>query len=382
MGHAAPVGADLESRDGGRRMPNAVLIFWAVLWAIWLVPAFQRAVELLPTTAGVVGLVLLIGYLAVYLAVFRWARPLRPRGSRWFSIRGALHPRLVLTEVILILLSAVLMVLLGQSAEATVAFAAILALWLLPFPLAMAVAVALGVTYWQLSLHLPGWSVDTGLFAGLALGVAASSMGLLAQRRQHALQASQAENAALLVQEERNRMARDLHDILGHSLTVITVKAELARRLFDADPERARAELGELEGLSRNALGDVRRAVEGFREISLTGELIRAQRALRDGGIGFDLVGAVDQVPDDLSETFAWTVREGVTNVLRHSGASRCTVVLAADRIEIRDDGAGGLRVGAGRGLSGLTERAGSVGARLSVGSDDSGHVLSVAVAP
>ena len=87
------------------------------------------------------------------------------------------------------------------------------------------------------------------------------------------------ENARLAVDDERNRFARDLHDILGHSLTVITVKAELANRLLDVDPERARAELADLERLSRDALADVRRAVEGYRDLTLPGELARA----RDG---------------------------------------------------------------------------------------------------
>ena len=88
------------------------------------------------------------------------------------------------------------------------------------------------------------------------------------------------ENAHLAVENERTRFARDLHDILGHSLTVITVKAELAGRLLDVDTERARAEITDLERLSRDALADVRRAVEGYRDLTLPGELARARTAL------------------------------------------------------------------------------------------------------
>ena len=117
-------------------------------------------------------------------------------------------------------------------------------------------------------------------------------------------------------------MARDLHDILGHSLTVITVKAELAGRLMDADPARARAEVADLERLSRDALMDVRRAVEGFRELTLPGELARARESLRSAGIEADLPGSAEVVPSDMREVFAWAVREGVTNVIRHSGAT------------------------------------------------------------
>ena len=101
------------------------------------------------------------------------------------------------------------------------------------------------------------------------------------------LVSAQQENASLAVENERTRFARDLHDILGHSLTVITVKAELAQRLLDVDLERARAEIADLERLSRDALADVRRAVEGYRELTLPGELVRARVALarrRDRG--------------------------------------------------------------------------------------------------
>jgi DNA-binding CsgD family transcriptional regulator len=95
-----------------------------------------------------------------------------------------------------------------------------------------------------------------------------------------ALVSAHAENAELAVENERTRFARDLHGILGHSLTVITVKAELAQRLPDVDPEGTRRELSDLERLSRDALGDVRRAVEGYRELTLPGELARARIAL------------------------------------------------------------------------------------------------------
>ena len=144
------------------------------------------------------------------------------------------------------------------------------------------------------------------------------------------------ENARLAVDNERTRFARDLHDILGHSLTVITVKAELAQKLLDVDLDRARAEIADLERLSRDALADVRRAVEGYRDITLPGELVRARVALAAAEIEADLPNSTDDVPSDLRELFAWTVREGVTNVIRHSGARRCEVRLTATSAEVR----------------------------------------------
>ena len=122
---------------------------------------------------------------------------------------------------------------------------------------------------------------------------------------------------------------------------MITVKAELAKKLMDVDPERARAEIDDLERLSRDALADVRRAVEGYRELTLPGELARARTALAAAEIEADLPNSTDDVPTDRRELFAWTIREGVTNVIRHSHAQHCTVVLQPDCVEIRDDGVG-----------------------------------------
>ena len=122
---------------------------------------------------------------------------------------------------------------------------------------------------------------------------------------------------------------------------MITVKAELAQRLLDVDPDRARAELADLERLSRDALADVRRAVEGYRELTLPGELARARTALDAAEIDAELPNSTDDVPSELRELFAWTVREGVTNVIRHSGARTCEVRLTAAASRSRDDGRG-----------------------------------------
>ena len=136
---------------------------------------------------------------------------------------------------------------------------------------------------------------------------------------------------------------------------MITVKAELAQRLLDVDPERARAEVADLERLSRDALSDVRRAVEGYRELTLPGELARARTALAAAEIDADLPNSTDEVPSEQRELFAWTVREGVTNVIRHSGAQRCTVRLTSDagRGRSTTGAARGVRRAGGSGLLG-----------------------------
>ena len=187
------------------------------------------------------------------------------------------------------------------------------------------------------------------------------------------------QNARQAVDDERGRIARDLHDLLGQSLTVISVKAELAQKLLAVDLERARAELADLERISRDALADVRLAVEGYREISLSDELARARVALQAAEIDADLPSSSDDVPPELRELFAWTVREGITNVLRHSSASRCEVRLTPTSAEVRDDGPAAASVdGRGSGLAGLRERAAQVGATVVVREHSPGFSLSV----
>lgn len=189
------------------------------------------------------------------------------------------------------------------------------------------------------------------------------------------------EIARLAVSEERLRFSRDLHDILGHSLTAISLKAGLANRLLPDDPARAAAEMADVERLAREALADVRATVAGYRGITLVGELARARQTLDDAGILADLPQAVDTVPGDRRELFGWIVREGVTNVVRHSSARHCRIEVAADRVEIDDDGRGcpqaaadaapadpARAVGGGAGLAGLRERVAVVGGRLEAG--------------
>ncbi|HJQ44367.1 MAG TPA: sensor histidine kinase [Jatrophihabitantaceae bacterium] len=182
-----------------------------------------------------------------------------------------------------------------------------------------------------------------------------------------ALSAARAEVARLAAENERSRIARDLHDLLGHSLTTITVKAGLARRLTErGEVDRAAVEVAEVEALGRRTLSEVRAAVAGYRDVTLSGELASAHEVLRAAGITPELPGAIDNVDDDAAELFGWVVREGVTNVVRHSRAARCTVTLGPRWVEIIDDGRGGP-TGSGNGLSGLRERVEAAGGTLRV---------------
>jgi len=220
---------------------------------------------------------------------------------------------------------------------------------------------------------VPSWhqhlSSAVGNFTPIAIPVVALVTFVVVRsvRDAVALAEARAELARLAADNERSRIARDLHDLLGHSLTTITLKAGLARRLSEHDPERATQEIAEVEGLSRQALTEVRAAVSSYRDVTLAGELAQGRELLRASGVTADLPTATDVVDTANQELFGWAVREGLTNVARHANATRCTVTLTASEVEIRDDGVGGT-VRPGNGLAGLRERAAAAGATLQAG--------------
>lgn len=218
-------------------------------------------------------------------------------------------------------------------------------------------------------MSIPSWRDEFDASIPIAIAIVSLAMfgffGLMRANEQ--LEEARAEVARLAAEGERTRIARDLHDLLGHSLTTITVKAGLARKLAERDPARAAVEITEVETLARQTLTDVRAAVSGYREVTLANELAAAREVLRAAGITAQLPGAVDSVPPGNSELFAWVVREGVTNVVRHSRAHRCEIRLSPTGIEIVDDGVGG-KCEDGNGLTGLAERVAAAGGRITAG--------------
>jgi two-component system, NarL family, sensor histidine kinase DesK len=332
---------------------------FAALWLFFLANPLLEGWAHRDSVRGVLGVVLTLAFAAVYMALWVRAREDRTRLVH-------VSPRYAVTYVgALVVLGASVIACVGEPGLACVVYVSVGCVMVLPLRASAPIAVLLTVGTIALGA-VEGWGSQLGNgFAVMAASVAVFGLRMVMSRNLDLVQAHE-ENARLAVDNERTRFARDLHDILGHSLTVITVKAELAGRLMDVDLDRARAEITDLERLSRDALADVRRAVQGYRDITLPGELVRARSALRSAEIEADLPNSTDEVPSELRELFAWTVREGVTNVIRHSGARRCAVVLTTSSAEVVDDGcAEPTPDGHGSGLAGLRERAADVGATV-----------------
>ena len=175
----------------------------------------------------------------------------------------------------------------------------------------------------------------------------------------------EAEGRELAAAAEREEIGRDVHDLLGHSLTVLTLKAEVAHRLVRRDPEAAEHELAEIVELSRSALADVRATVTRLRVPDLAGQLEASRTAFAAADIAAVFSGQASDVPLPQRELLAWALREGTTNVLRHAGATHVRIGLAPGRVRVQDDGVGVAGHRPGNGLTGLRERVEAVGGAL-----------------
>ncbi|GAA4504230.1 sensor histidine kinase [Actinoallomurus oryzae] len=198
------------------------------------------------------------------------------------------------------------------------------------------------------------------------------------------LRETREELARTAVSEERLRFARDLHDLLGHTLSVMVIKAQAVRKLIPRDPGLAADQAADIETIGRDALRQVRLAVSGYRGRGLAAEIDGARTALRDAGIEPTVRQEGTPLPEETGSLLGWAVREGVTNVIRHSGAATCEISVHRGAgtavLSIRDDGRGGSPV-PGNGLRGLTERVSGAGGRLHAGPDElGGYVLTVTV--
>ncbi|PYQ28742.1 MAG: two-component sensor histidine kinase [Acidobacteria bacterium] len=228
-----------------------------------------------------------------------------------------------------------------------------------------AVVLLVTVEAWLLNLPLfsAAWPFVFAIIVG-AINIHFSQVG----RSNARLRLAHDEIEHLAKLAERERIARDLHDLLGHTLSLVILKSELATKLADRDPERARDEIRDVERIAREALAQVRSAVSGYRAGGFENEVIHARNALATAGVALETEISKIPLPPAHEAVLALALREAITNIVRHAGARRCRVVLhttsASCRMTISDDGRGG-NAPFGSGLTGMSERVSVLGGTL-----------------
>ncbi|MFD8750522.1 sensor histidine kinase [Kitasatospora sp. NPDC059577] len=248
-----------------------------------------------------------------------------------------------------------------------------------------ATGILLGMVLSGLLLGMPTDLVVDVVVRSVVTVVVVGALGLLPSFARE-IHDNRAELARLAVVEERLRFARDLHDVLGHGLSVVGMKMEVALLLLRNDPDRARTEIEQALAVSRGSVSDLRSLVRGYRQPSLESELEGVRSVLRSAGIACRTDQVPPDVPQPLQDAAGWVVREGVTNVLRHSAATECRIKLRVDDgrllVEVANDEARPNDASDGNGLRGLRERLTDIGGELTAGPDGSGGFRLLAHAP
>jgi two-component system, NarL family, sensor histidine kinase DesK len=219
-----------------------------------------------------------------------------------------------------------------------------------------------------------GWpNVFVAIFLLILIG--AGNIFFAEQKRADCkLRLAQEENVALAAVAERERIARDLHDVLGHTLSVIVLKAELAGRIIERDPQRAAQEIADVERTARTALSEVREAIGGYRSQGLTAEMEQARKTLQSADVALSCESPIPQLKAAEETVLCLAVREAVTNIVRHAQATHCRMAFTTSddgfyTLLITDDG-GRANLQEGNGLRGMRERVQSLGGRLSITAD------------
>ena len=356
---------------------------WRLYQHAWLACLLFPLVSLIHEPGPPWHLVLGLAALVLYAASYTWL--MWPHPVHWANRARTRSPVARLVWMMLIALSIVfslvygsawLWLFIGVAAIAGVllpmytAFAAVAILMLLPIVIMVGMnggIGGIGTVDWR-------WSIALLLLVrGLGLDMIGVARLGSAIRELHT---ARRELARMAVIEERLRLARDLHDLLGQMLSTITLKSELARHLVTEEPGRCTQELSDIERVARHTLREVREAVAGYRQPRLESELEGARQLLEAAGIAAQIEPSSEAFSPEVSAVFAWTVREGVTNVIRHSRARRCRIHLTHKNgwacAEIINDGCGRVRATSsarpGLGLAGLRERVNTLGGHMEAG--------------
>jgi len=353
---------------------------WRLYQHAWLVclifPLASLVRHPLPVWHLALGGVALVGF-AVGYTWLMWPHP-ASQGARLRAQSRLSFLLFVALSVLVLVLSvtddpAWLWLLIGTSAVAGL---------LLPLRSAFATIVLFTLFPLFLMLKLHGGLAGVDLWWLIALMLLVRGLGLdmigvarlgSAIRELHA---ARRELVRLAVIEERERLSRDLHDLLGQTLSTITLKSELARQVVTEDPDRCAQELSEIERVARQTLREVREAVAGYRQPNLSSELEGARQLLSAAGIEGEIDSIQEVLPQAIDAALAWTVREGVTNVIRHSRARQCRIRVIHQNgqvcAEVLSDGdrreSGESRARPGLGLAGLRERVSALGGWFEAG--------------
>jgi two-component system, NarL family, sensor histidine kinase DesK len=217
--------------------------------------------------------------------------------------------------------------------------------------------------------QLSPWTWSMGIGMSLLIGMNRLRMEQK-QRADAKLRMAQEEIEQLAKTAERERIARDMHDVLGHSLSLIVLKSELAGRLLDSQPSRAALEIAEIETAARQALAEVRKTITGYRSEGFASELTRAAQVLKTAGVRLKKPAKTPYLTPRHEATLSLVLREAVTNIVRHADASECSIEVFSEQdrtqLVIADDGRGDIRQ-EGNGLRGMRERVQELGGSLSL---------------
>lgn len=336
----------------------------ASVWTVFLI-YFIVDVATAPqlnTGTKILAYVLLAVFVTLYILSFGYiARATRASTSMWV---GALA----------LVMLACLFLVGGASVAVLLPYVVAVAAFRSPLRTGMFLIVCVGAVfligaiirenYWHQNVLI------TAAYASLAL----ARYGTELSERRHVIEQQ------LTIATERERVARDVHDILGHTLTVINLKSELAAKLIELDPARAATEITDITQLSHDALTEVRSTVTGLRAPTLDTELAAATQALKAAHItpSVDATVNATEVPTPNNRIFAWALRETTTNIIRHSGARHATITITPTSLSVRDDGRGIGTATFGNGLTGLSQRVAEAGGSLSIRSENPGTTIDI----
>ncbi|WP_311497622.1 sensor histidine kinase [uncultured Mobiluncus sp.] len=368
--------SDFTAKDHSFSMPPSksyviVSIIMSHVWLGFLYFPISQALTL-PLGQKIISLILTTAFALAYVAAFSlsWRKPIMgERNFRYFDGRHRLRKSDAVAFAVLVLTTLLQVAVLGPlNSLAFLPFIAAAA----PFTLPQTVGYIAGALTVLTSFLIPSFVPNGQEYFGLAITTSAVFMfvaGITFFIGSSIESQRQAGTRAIL--EERERVARDVHDVLGHTLTVIALKSELAGKLLERDPGRAHAELREITHLARESIEEVRQTVAGLKVQSLSEEITAASQALESAGIDLQREGSawkdLDSIPAVNQAVFAWVIREATTNIIRHSAARRATIKLDRSSLTITDNGVGIPPDAAGHGLEGLKARVEQVGGTLSI---------------